>query len=130
MAERYLIDTSAVIKYLNESFPATGILFMDQVVDGESLLSFISEIELQVWNPPNPDDLKIYQTFVENSTVIGIDEEIKQQTIYIRKTYKLKLPDALIAATALVNNFTLIVDNNADFQKVNELRYINPMHVQ
>lgn len=130
MAERYLIDTSAVIKYLNESFPATGILFMDQVVDMESLLSFISEIELQVWNPPNPDDLKIYQTFVENSTVIGIDEEIKQQTIHIRKTYKLKLPDALIVATALVNNFTLIADNNEDFQKVTQLRYINPMHMQ
>jgi len=46
MAERYLIDTSAVIKYLNEKLPATGILFMDQVVDGGSLISFIKEIEL------------------------------------------------------------------------------------
>lgn len=73
MAERYLIDTSAVIKYLNEKLPATGILFMDQVVDGGSLISFITEIELQVWNPPNPGDLKIYQAFIENSTVIGIE---------------------------------------------------------
>lgn len=130
MAERYLIDTSAVIKYLNESLPPTGILFMDQIVDEESFLSFVSEIELQVWNPPNPDDLKIYQTFVEYSTVIGIDEDIKQQTIYIRKTYKLKLPDALIAATAIVNNFTLIADNDTDFKKVTELKYINLMYVQ
>ena len=29
MAERYLIDTSAVIKYLNGTFPPAGLLFID-----------------------------------------------------------------------------------------------------
>lgn len=126
MASRYLIDTSAVIKYLNGTFLETALAFLDDVVDDESSISFISEIELQVWAPQNPDDLLIYQHFVANSTVIGVDDQVISETIRVRKTYKIKLPDALIAATAIVNNLTLIADNDKDFLKVPELIYINP----
>ncbi len=48
MGERYLIDTSGVIKYLTESFPLSGLIFMDDIIDKESVISFITEIELQV----------------------------------------------------------------------------------
>jgi len=37
-----------------------------------------------------------------------------------------KLPDALIAATALVNDFVLVADNDKDYGKVSNLKYINP----
>ena len=57
MAKGYLIDTSAVIKYLNQTFSQKAIAFIDTVVDEESNISFISEIELQVWNPSDPADL-------------------------------------------------------------------------
>ena|SRR5882672_10869727 len=130
MAEKYLIDTSGVIKYLNESFPPDGLAFVDEIVDRESIISFIAEIELQVWNPENPDDLMIYQTFVSQSTIIGIQDDIIQETIRIRKLFKLKLPDALVAATALTNSMTLIADNDKDFLLVPELKYINPQHLK
>ena len=126
MAERYLIDTSAVIKYLNETLPLNGLSFIDKVVDVESAISFIVEIELQSWNPLDPNDLKNYQLFVSSSRVIGINKSIIEETIKIRKHFKLKLPDALIAATAIVNDMTLISDNDKDFKKVSELKYLNP----
>ena len=53
MAERYLIDTSAVIKYLNNTFTTEGLLIIDKIIDQECLLSFITKVELQSWNPPN-----------------------------------------------------------------------------
>ena len=126
MAERYLIDTCAVIKYLSKAFPAMGIEFMDTVVDNESIISFISEIELQVWNPPNPADTIIYSEFIEESKIISVDKSIINKTISIRKNQKLKIPDAIIAATAIVYDFTLISDNDKDFLKVPGLKYINP----
>ena len=119
MAEGYLIDTSAVIKYLNETLPVNGLSFIDKVV----------EIELQSWNPSDPNDLKNYQLFVSGSKVIGINKSIIDETIRIRKYFKLKLPDAVIAATAIVNDMTLISDNDKDFKKVPELKYINPSNV-
>lgn len=126
MAERYLIDTCAVIKYLTVVFPSKGISFMDYIVDEESVISFISEIELQVWNPPDPADMVIYTAFISESNVITIEDAIIKKTIDIRKNQKLKVPDAIIAATAMVNNFTLISDNDKDFTKVPGLKYINP----
>jgi predicted nucleic acid-binding protein len=126
MAERFLIDTSAVIKYLNETLPVDGLSFVDKVIDNESIISFVTEIELQVWDPPDLDSLNTYQIFVSNSTIIGISDSIIQETIRIRKSFKIKLPDALIAATAIINDLTLIADNDKDYKKVPELKYINP----
>lgn len=126
MAQRYLIDTCAVIKYLTVIFPPKGISFMDYIVDEESVLSFISEIELQVWNPPDPADMVIYTEFIAESHIITVEDAIIKKTIDIRKNQKLKIPDAIIAATAMVNDFTLVSDNDKDFTKVPGLKYINP----
>jgi predicted nucleic acid-binding protein len=128
MAARYLIDTSAVIKYLNATLPSEGLAFMDEVVDQECVLSFISEVELQVWNPENPEDLDVYQQFVSSSTIFGINDAIIKETIRIRKHHKVKLPDAFIAATAIVNALTLIADNDKDFQNISRLNYLNPQN--
>lgn len=68
--------TSAVIKYLNGTFPEEALVFLDGVVDDEGSISFISEIELQAWTPANPSDLLIYEQFVFNSTIIGVDNNI------------------------------------------------------
>ncbi|MBS1579203.1 MAG: PIN domain-containing protein [Bacteroidetes bacterium] len=126
MAERYLMDTSAVIKYLNQTFSSKAIRFIDKVIDESCNISFISEIELQSWQPPNEDDLNVYKQFITVSTIFNIDKNITATTIEIRKKYKIKIADAIIAATALTNSFTLIADNDKDFLKVANLKYLNP----
>lgn len=73
-------------------------------------------------------DKKIYESFIDGSIVLDLSRDIVEQTIAIRKKYRLKLPDAFIAATAILNNFTLIADNDKDFGKVDILKYINPNH--
>ena len=126
MGERYLIDTSAVIKYLNKTLPIDAILFIDKIVDEESIISVISRIELLSWDPKDPEDLSIYVDFVRFSNVFDLTELIIVKTIKIRKEKRLKIPDAIIAATAIVNNLTLIADNDKDFLKVDGLKYLNP----
>jgi hypothetical protein len=129
MAERYLMDTSAVIKYLNLTFPADSIDFLNIILEKESVISFISEIELQAWDPGDPDDMKVYHSFISKSTVIGIQEGLIKETIRIRKTDKLKLPDALIAASGIINDRILVADNDKDFLIIPELKYINPQRL-
>src|SRR5437016_4468978 len=102
---------------------------MDAIVDEESIISFISEIELQVWNPEDSSDMLIYTHFITESKVILIDHAIIKKTINIRKNQKLKIGDAIIAATAIVNELTLVADNDKDFKKVPGLKYINPASV-
>ena len=128
MEQKYLIDTCAVIKYLENLFPPEAISFMDALVDDDCKVSFITKIELLVWNPPNPNDIKIREEFLAGSEVHHINDEIIIQAVKIRKETKIKLPDAIIAATAMANNFVLLSDNDDDFNKVKPLglKYMNP----
>lgn len=94
------MDTSAAIKYLNESLPTNGFSFIDNFINTDHTISFIPEIELQAWKPVNPADIIVYKQFVEQATVISITTNIIAKTIEIRKNYRLKIADAIIAATA------------------------------
>ena len=129
MGDKYLIDTSAVIKYLSNVLPKKGATFVDQIVDGQCTISFISEIELQVWESPKKEDILVFLDFIKASDIIIVNHDIIQKTIEIRKKFRLKLPDAVIAATAMVYGLTLISDNDKDFVKVAGMKYVNPMKI-
>lgn len=66
-------------------------------------------------------------SFINESNVVALSDAIVETTIFIRKQIKIKLPDAIIAATALVNNFTLLTRNTDDFINIKGLNVINPM---
>lgn len=65
-------------------------------------------------------------SFCNDALVIELNNEIVNKTIDLRIGYKLKTPDAIIAATALVSNMILITRNISDFGKVQDLTTINP----
>ena len=46
--------------------------------------------------------------------------------IDVRRVFKIQLPDAVIAATALIHNFTLVTSNTKDFKNISGLDVINP----
>ena len=128
MEQKYLIDTCAVVKYLDETFPPEALSFMDAIVDFDSKVSFITKIELLVWNPQTPDEIQVRHEFLSGSEIQYINEEIIEWAILIRKKTKIKLPDAIIAATAIINDYILLSDNDKDFFKVEPmgLKYLNP----
>ena len=128
MGQKFLIDTCTVVKYLDEILPPEAISFMDALVDDDSKVSFITKIELLVWNPPIAEDIKVRKEFLAGSEIHYINNEIIEDAIQIRKTTNIKLPDAIIAATAMHNNYVLLSTNDNDFNKVVPmgLKYLNP----
>jgi predicted nucleic acid-binding protein len=69
----------------------------------------------------------MYNAFANASIIYtDIKSDIAEQTIAIRKKNGLKTPDAIIAATALVNKLVLISRNEKDFSKIHNLVLINP----
>lgn len=129
MGERYLIDTNISIYFLDGHIPPNAISFLSEVLNFESNISIITKIELLGWNFPNPKKMEINQEFVESSSVFPLDNEIVEKTIKIRRKYKIKLPDAIIAATAITFDFTLISRNDKDFENIIELKYLNPFNL-
>ena len=112
-----MIDTSAAIKYLNETFSTDALQWLDSVVDDECNLSIITQMELMVWDTEDKTEMDTLESFVRSARIFHLSDPIVQQTIEIRKSFKIKLPDSIIAATALTHGFTLIADNDKDFLK-------------
>ena len=130
MGLKYVWDTNTVIYYLQNSFPAAGEIFIDEAVNNyPPVISIVTEIELLCWRHATQADIANIKEFVANAVVYDLDQNIKSQTISIRKQTNLKLPDAIIAATAVVNNLTLISRNTIDFRKIEDIDLIDPFNL-
>jgi len=130
MAITYLFDTNIVIYYLQQQLTTSAEKAIDEILlkSGPSISS-ITEIELLCWKTANEKDLDILKSFIADSTVFELEQSIKDKTVEVRKKYAIKLPDAIIAATALVNNLSLVTRNSKDFMNISELKLVNPFDV-
>ncbi|WP_428654321.1 type II toxin-antitoxin system VapC family toxin [Runella sp.] len=126
MVNRYLIDSSIASKYLDGLLSEKGFEFMDSVFDLESNISIITKIELLSWVTEETNLYKQIEIFVEDSIVFPLSEDIVLRTIQLRRKYKLKTPDAIIAATALIHKLIVLTDNERDFRAIKGLKISNP----
>ena len=127
MGERYLIDSNTLIDYLGRLLPPTGKQVVAGIIDRNELaISVITQIELLGFQAPE-EYLRKCQSLIDIAEVIPlVDSPTIGQAILIRRGTKIKLPDAIIAATALVRNRTVVSRNEKDFSRVEGLKWVNP----
>ncbi|QFY88106.1 type II toxin-antitoxin system VapC family toxin [Magnetovirga frankeli] len=58
------------------------------------------------------------RVFLSHARLFDLSEEIVEQTIRLRQQFKTKTPDAIIAATALVNDLIVVTHNTSDFTRL------------
>jgi len=122
---QYLIDTNAVIDYLGNKLPASGMDFMNTVIDAVPNVSVVTKIEVLGFNAPE-QHYKTLSDFINDATVLDLTNNVVEASIEIRKKHKTKLPDAIIAATALVYDLVVISRNISDFKNIDGLKVIDP----
>jgi predicted nucleic acid-binding protein len=123
MGERYLIDTNVVIDYLENKLPLKASDILDKT---DIQISVISRMEILAWPKATETQLEILNGFINASSVLGLNEPIIIKAIEIRKNHRVKLPDAIIASTAIINGFILLTRNTNDFGKIEELSCTDP----
>ena len=96
------------------------------IVDEQPLISVITKIELLGFNAATIEEQTITEIFIDASLIFNLDEAVINQTIELRKQHRIKLPDAIIAATAIAYDLTLITRNTGDFDKIAALKCIDP----
>lgn len=121
MGKRYLLDTNTLIDFSANRLPAKPHLWVADIIDQEPIISIVTKIELLGFSQVPPQII----LFTEHAAIIWLDEDIANQTIELRKKYRLKLPDAIIAATALVHDLTIVTRNTADFKSIEKLEVKN-----
>ncbi|MFP5042144.1 type II toxin-antitoxin system VapC family toxin [Parasediminibacterium sp. JCM 36343] len=95
----------------------------------QPVISAITEIELLCWKSATEKDVELLHSFMNNSLVIELEKAIKLKTAEVRKANRIKLPDAIIAATAIVYDLTLLSRNTSDFKNIENIKMVNPWKI-
>jgi hypothetical protein len=66
---------------------------------------------------------------VNVSELLLLADNVTGQTIELRKSNRMKLPDAMIAATAITHDLILVTRNEKDFAGIAEFEVVNPYHL-
>lgn len=123
MGQGYLIDSNAIIDFFNLTLPKKGIDFLLNI---EPAISIITQIEIFSKKGLLDAEVEKLKDFISISAIYNVYTNVAIQAINLRLQHKIKLADAVIAATALHYDLALITRNTSDFKKINGLKIINP----
>jgi|SRR5437588_4286413 len=116
--DRIVVDTSLIINLFN------GIKEVQELItDRDLFVSIISEIEVLSFPNITSKDSALLKHFLSECYIVDIEPQIKEITIAIRAKFKIKLPDAIIAATAMYYDLPLFTMDNG-FKKVTDLQAV------
>ena len=120
----YLLDTNIIIYSVLEKFD-----YLDSFLSHKpkSAVSIITKIEVLGFKGITESDKNIFEAIFNILPVIPLTDNIANVSVKLKQQRKIKLGDAIIAATALTNGLTLITNNVSDFKNFEGLHIINPI---
>ena len=123
---KYLYDTSIFIYYLADEI-TVNLWFTEEFLNlHEILVSPIIRIELLSFTGLSKEEEQSIEDLLSQFNTVPFLREIENQTIQIKRQYKIKLPDAIIAATAINQDAFLVTRNIGDFKGITGLKIENP----
>jgi predicted nucleic acid-binding protein len=94
------LDTNAIIDFLKEEAGAFDL--MDLIEQHECFVSVITKLELLKYPDISVEEEMLILDFLPLVPIMPLTDDIERETIAISRASKLKLPDAIIGATAIV----------------------------
>jgi len=128
MGQKYLIDSNVLIDYMANLLPEKGSDFVENLFNSQFLISVVTKIEVLGYNDL-PHKMSAMRNFVSLSDILPLNEIVTEKTIELKRSRKMKLGDAIIAATAISDNLVLITRNVDDFKFFPSLKIINPYEI-
>ena len=112
---KYIIDTNIILYILG------GNKKLAEMLNNKKIhISFITELELLGYKKITEKDKIIIKDFLSNCNIIDINSQIKEYTLQIKQKQLVRLPDAIIGATALFLNIPLLTSDKG-FEKIKEI---------
>ena len=126
MGQKYLIDSNVLIDYMANLIPVKGSDFVETLFNSQFLISVVTKIEVLGYNDL-PHKMSVMRNFISLSDILPLNETVTEKTIELKRSFrKMKLGDAIIAATAIVDCLVLITRNVDDFKFIPSLTVLNP----
>lgn len=116
---KIFIDTNIAIYLLDGDTSLAEILNQKQLY-----MSFITQLELLGYADLTKQQEQQIEYMLENCVIIDINNRIKQEVIKLKRNYTIKLPDCIVAATAMYMDLPLITSDKG-FNKIEELNLMS-----
>ena len=94
---------------------------------GDAAISAVSLIEIFGYPDLDEEDNRIFQEILRKVRVLAITPDIVALATWLRQQRRIGIGDAIIAATALAHNITLMTRNTRDFRWIDNLNLYDPM---
>lgn len=121
----YLIDSNILIYHLNKGIPENSRKKLRQIFQNHFNISVVTKMEFLGFKMYTEDSFAKASQLLTFASVISLDDTIVDKVISLKRERTIKLPDAIIAATAMKNNWILVTRNEKDFKGI-DLDIYNP----
>jgi hypothetical protein len=96
------------------------------LADPDLMVSVVSYIETLGFHQLTETEKRFFTQFFENVELAQLENSVVERAVKLRQMRRMKLADALIAATALAANTVLVTRNIQDFDWISELTLLDP----
>lgn len=128
--KKYLIDTNILIYYFADTIPQKEVAMVEEIFKTSFGISIITKIEFLGWGKHTKEGYEKAKEFLGYAKTIQLNNKIAEHSIELRRNCKIKLPDAVIAATAHYKDLILVTRNSKDFKDVEGLELYNPFQMK
>ena len=112
-------DSSALILFLNDALPSETVELLGHCLQsGRALISAVVRAEVLAWPSHSAESLGAAIALLDACQLVAVTAAVADAGARIRRETGLKLPDAIIAATTLLQGATLVTANAKDFRRV------------
>ena len=115
---KFLLDTNAILYILGGDEALSTLLHNERLY-----ISVITEMELLSYRNITVRERQQIKNFLSDFVIVNITDAIKDQTIEIKKNSHLKLPDSIIAATAIVLDISFVTSDQ-QFKTITDLNLL------
>jgi predicted nucleic acid-binding protein len=113
----YLLNTNILIYLLNNRLA-------ENLPNGRYGYSVITEIELLLFPALTATDAQIISNYLSDIVLRNLTDSIKQKNISLRRAHRIKLPDAIIAATAIESG-AILLSNDKTLHLIKDLKCLS-----
>lgn len=118
-----LLDSNIIIYAAQPEHPALRAF----IAEHSPAVSAISVVEVLGYYRLSEAERTHFEEFFEAARTLPLLDLVISEAVRLRQRRKMTLEDALIAATAITNNLTLVTRNVADFDSIDGLRVLDPL---
>jgi toxin FitB len=118
-----LLDSNVIIYAVRPQFQAIRRFIVQHL----PAYSGISYVEALGFHAISNSDLQDLTMLLGQLPMLDVDRRVLDRAVLVRQQRRMSLGDAIIAATALVHDLTLVTRNVADFRWIAGLRLLDPI---